>query len=100
MSFLKPQSRQISNRIQSTSIDQPGYYTTEQGRPLIPPQCYLKMDVIVAVEVVGVRYDIEPEVTCQRAEESPVDENTEIFNTILVGESIETARGKLEILKD
>ena len=50
--------------------------------------------------MVGVRDDIEPEVTCRRAEESMVDENAEIFDTILVGESIETARGKLEILKD
>ena len=50
--------------------------------------------------MVGVRDDIEPEVTCQRAEESLVDENAEIFDTILVGEAIEIARGKLEILKD
>ena len=81
-------------------MDEPGECATNQGRPLIPPQCYLKMDVIGAVEVVGVRDDIEPEVTCQRAEESLVDENANIFDTILVGEAIETARGKLEILKD
>ena len=58
------------------------------------------MDVIGEVEVVGVRDDVEPEVTCQRVEESLVDENVEILDTILVGEAIETARGKLEILKD
>ena len=58
------------------------------------------MDVIGEVEVVGVREDTEPEVTCWRVEESLVDENSEIFDTILVGEAIETARGKLEILKD
>ena len=29
-----------------------------------------------------------------------MDENAEIFDTMLVGESIETVRGKLEILKD
>ena len=58
------------------------------------------MDVIGVVEVVGVRDDVEPEVTCQRVEESLVDENAKIFDTILVGEAIETARGKLEILKD
>ena len=58
------------------------------------------MDVIGAVEVVGVRDDTEFEVTCQRVEESIIDENAEIFDTILVGEAIEAARGKLEILKD
>ena len=58
------------------------------------------MDMIGEVEVVGVRDDAEPEVTCQRAEESLVDENADSFGTILVGESIETSRGKLEILKD
>ena len=50
--------------------------------------------------MVGVREDIEPEVTCQRVEESLVDENAEIFYTILLGEAIETSRGKLEFLKD
>ena len=58
------------------------------------------MDVTGAVEVVGVRDDTEPMVTCRRSKESLVDENVKIFDTILVGESIETARGKLEILKD
>ena len=67
---------------------------------MIAPQCYLKMDVIGVLEVVGVRDDTEPKVTCRRAEESLIDENAEIFDTILVGEAIETARGKLEILKD
>ena len=42
-------------------MDQPGDCVVEQGRPLIPSQCYLKMDVIGAVEVVGVRDDVEPE---------------------------------------
>ena len=50
--------------------------------------------------MVGVRDDIEPEVTCRRVEESLIDENAKIFNTILVGEATETTRGKLEILKD
>ena len=50
--------------------------------------------------MVDVRDNAELEVTCQRAEESLVDENAEILNTILVGETIEAARGKLEVLKD
>ena len=58
------------------------------------------MDVIGAVEVVGVRDDAEPKLTCWRAEESLIYENANIFDTILVGEAIQTARGKLEILKD
>ena len=49
--------------------------------------------------MVGVRDDVEPEATGQRVEESLVDENVDIFDTILVGEAIETAKGKLEILK-
>ena len=52
------------------------------------------------IEVVGVRYDVEPETIGQRAEESLVYENADIFDTILVGEAIETARGKLENLKN
>ena len=50
--------------------------------------------------MVGVRYDVEPETIGRRVEEILVYENAEIFDTILVGEAIETARGKLEILKD
>ena len=64
---------------------------------MVPPQCYLKMDVI---EVVWVRDDVEPEAMGRRIEESPLDENIEIFDTILVGEAIETATGKLEALKN
>ena len=55
------------------------------------------MDVI---EVVWVRDDVEPEAVGWRIEESLLDENIEIFDTILVGEAIETARGKLENLKN
>ena len=97
MSVLKPRSHQISNYIQSAIPDYPGDCDTEQGNPLIPPQCYLKMDVI---EVVGVRDDVDPEAAGRRIEENLLDENVEIFDTILVGEAIETARGKLETLKN
>ena len=45
------------------------------------------MDVI---EVVWVRDDVEPEIVGQRTEESLLDENIEI----------QTARGKLETLKN
>ena len=50
--------------------------------------------------MVGVRDDVEPEAAGRRVEESLVDENADIFDTILVGEAIETAKEKLEILKD
>ena len=83
--------------MQSTILDQLGDCATEQGKPLLPPQCYLKMDEI---EVVGVRDDVEPKAVGRRTEESLLDENVEIFDTILVGEAIETARGKLEALKN
>ena len=52
------------------------------------------------IEVVGVRDDVEPEAAGRRIEESLLDKNVEIFDTILVGEAIETARGKLEALKN
>ena len=58
------------------------------------------MDVVGVTEVIGVRDDVEADATGRRADESLVDENAEIFYTILVGEAIETARGKLEIIKD
>ena len=67
----------------------------KQGRPLMLPQCYLKMEKVGEVEVVDVRDNAEPEVPCQRVEESLVDENADIFDTILVGETIEATRGKL-----
>ena len=46
------------------------------------------------------RDDIEPKAVGWRIEESLLDENVEIFDTILVGEDIETSRGKLEALKN
>ena len=58
------------------------------------------MEKVGEIEVVDVRDNAESEVTCWKAEERLVDENADIFNTILVGETIEAARGKLEILKD
>ena len=50
--------------------------------------------------MVDARDNAESRVTCRRAEESLMDENTKSFDTILVGETIEAARGKLEVLKD
>ena len=50
--------------------------------------------------MVGVRDDVEPKAVGQRTKESLLDENAKIFYTILVGETIETTKGKLEILKD
>ena len=52
------------------------------------------------IEVVWVRDYVEPEAVGWRIEESLLDENIEIFDTILVGEAIETAIGKLETLKN
>ena len=52
------------------------------------------MDVI---ELVGVRDDVEPKPIGRREKESLVDENAEIFDTILVGEAIETVRGKCKL---
>ena len=46
------------------------------------------------------RDDVEPEATGGRTEERLLDKNVEIFDTILVGEDIETAKGKLEALKN
>ena len=52
------------------------------------------------MEVVGMRDDIEPEATGQRTEENLLDTNAEVFDTILIGETIEIAKGKLEDLKN
>ena len=52
------------------------------------------------MEVVRVRDDIEPEAAGQRMEENLLDTNAEVFDTIMIGETIETARGKLEDLKN
>ena len=58
------------------------------------------MEKVGEVEVVDVRDNAKPEVTCWRVEESLVDENADIFDTILVGATIEATRCKLEVLKD
>ena len=58
------------------------------------------MEKVGEVEVVDARDNVELEVTCQREEESLMDENIDIFYTILVGQTIEATRGKLELLKD
>ena len=52
------------------------------------------------MEVVGVRDDIEPEVSSQRMEEHLLDAKYEVFDTILMGEAIETSRGNLEDRKN
>ena len=52
------------------------------------------------MEIVGVRNDIEPQVSGRRTEEHPLDANSEVFDTILMGEAIETARSKLEERKN
>ena len=46
------------------------------------------------------RDDIKPEAMGRRTEENLLDTNSEIFDTILIGETIETTRGKLEDLKN
>ena len=48
------------------------------------------------MEIVGVRDDIEPKVSGRRMEEHLLDANSEVFDTILMGETIKTYRGKLE----
>ena len=52
------------------------------------------------MEVVRVRDDIEPEAAGQRTEENLLDTITEVFDTILIRETIETTKGKLEDLKN
>ena len=46
------------------------------------------------------RDDIEPEVPGQRMKEHLLDANSEVFDTILMGEAIETAKDKLEDRKN
>ena len=60
----------------------------------------LKMDKIEEIEVLEVG-DIDGlGVTNRKDEESFIDENVEIFDTILLNETIETTKGKMEALKD
>ena len=56
-----------------------------------------KIDEIEVVEVVD---NEELGAVGQKDEESFVDENAEIFDTILLTETIETAKSKLKVLKD
>ena len=48
------------------------------------------------MEVIRVRDNIEPKASSQNMEEHIFDANYEVYDTFLVGETIETTRGKLE----
>ena len=52
------------------------------------------------MEVIRVRDDIEPEISGQNTEEHMFDANSEVYDTFLVGGTIETTRGKLEERKN
>ena len=58
------------------------------------------MDKIEKIEVIEVGDNEESWVIGQKDEESFIDENAEIFDTILLNEIVETPKGKLEVLKD
>ena len=58
------------------------------------------MEKVGEIEVVDVGDNAESRVIGRREEEILVDENTDIFDIILFGETIETYKGKLEVLKD
>ena len=58
------------------------------------------MEKVGEIEVVDVGDNAKSRVIGRREEEIIVDENAEIFDTILLGETVETAKGKLEVLKD
>ena len=51
------------------------------------------------MEIVGVRDDIEPEVSGLRTEEHLLDENSEVYDTIPMGETIETTRENWNIVR-
>ena len=73
---------------------------SKQGRHPNTLSVLLKMEKVGEIEVVDVGDNAESGVISQREGESLVDENAEIFDTILLGETIETAKGKLEVFKD
>ena len=58
------------------------------------------MEKVGEIEVVDAGDNAESRVIGRREEESLVDENAEIFDTILLGKIVETNKGKLEFLKD
>ena len=58
------------------------------------------MDRPEEIEVVEVGDNEELGASGRKEEDIFIDEDVEIFDTILLGEAIEAARGKLEVLKD
>ena len=50
--------------------------------------------------VMEVRDEIEPEVSSRDIEEHLLDVNSDVWDTILMGETIETTKGKLEDRKN
>ena len=62
----------------------------KEGRNPDTPLVLLKMEKVGEIEVVDVGDNAESRVICRREEEILVDENVEIFDTNLLGETIET----------
>ena len=58
------------------------------------------MDRPEEIEVVEVGDHEELGISSRKEEEGLVDENAEIFDTILLNEAVETVKVKLEVLKD
>ena len=86
--------------VQSASVDKLENYAKWQGRNPNTSSVLLKMDKMGEIVVVEVGDNKELGVICQKDEESFVDKNEKIFDTILLNKTIETAKGKLEEHKD
>ena len=85
--------------VQSASMDESEHHANWQGRHPETFPVFLKMDNIDDIEVVEVADNEELGVSYQKDEKRFEDKNVEIYDTILMNETIETAKNKLKILK-
>ena len=101
--FVFSRTSRLTNVLTAYKVPTLTYRKTvlrKQGRHPDAPLVLSKMEKVGEIEVVDVGDNAESRVIGWREEETLVDENSKIFDTILLGETIETTKHKLEVLKD
>ena len=88
------------NCVQSANVDEFEHCANWQGRHSETFPIFLKMDNMDEIEVVEVVDNEDLGVSYHKDEKRFEEKKVEIFDTILMNETIETAKNKLKILKD
>ena len=98
--FLSIGFDDILDCVQSANVDESKHYANWQGRHPETFQVLLKMDKMGEIEVGEVVDSEDLGVSSQKGDESFKDKTAEVYDTILLNETIKTTKSKLKILKD